>query len=314
MPSTLDTVKFARLQVNADDIVADDKPPQTGQVFNSWYLKWLGGSSDRVYVQLRFRLDVQRDSGRTKAQRNSPICLFFARGCCYLGKKCPYYHRIPRDTDLIAPTKDCFGRDKTANYRDDMDGVGSFNRVNRTLFVGGINMNESTEMQISTNFGAFGRLDKVRVLPSKSCAFVTYMTDLEAQFAKEAMQCQTLGNNDVLSVRWANDDPNPEAHRIEQERTEQVTLDTVKRLLEQVDDDFDQEPSTKRVKSQVATEDADRATETLQIESAPAAGKTTFFDPTSLGTLKVIRAAKEKLNAKIREEALHLGYSSSDGE
>lgn len=314
MPAPLDPVKFARLQVNADGIIDDDKPPQTGQVFNMWYLKWLGGSSDRVYVQLRFRLDVLRDSGRTKAQRNSPICLFFARGCCYLGRKCPYFHRTPRDTDLIAPTKDCFGRDKTANYRDDMDGVGSFNRVNRTLFVGGINMNESTEMQISTNFSAFGRIDKVRVLPSKSCAFVTYMTELEAQFAKEAMQGQTLGNNDVLSVRWANDDPNPEAHRIEQERAEQVTIDTVKRLLDQVDSDFESELPAKKLKSQESSKNPDEFTHTPQIESAPATVKTTFFDPKRLSTLRVVKAAKENLNASLREKALELDYSSSDGE
>ena len=35
-------------------------------------------------------------------------------------------------------SKDCFARDKFSDYRDDMGGVGSFTRQNRTLYIGRI--------------------------------------------------------------------------------------------------------------------------------------------------------------------------------
>ena len=126
--------KPARLQVDPETIPDDDKPPQTGNVFNIWFLKWSGGdSSNKNFTKLKFRVNIKKDSGYTRAQSNAPLCLFFARGCCYLGKKCSYYHRLPKDTDYFIPTQDCFGRDKTSDYKDDMNGVGSFNKVNRTV-------------------------------------------------------------------------------------------------------------------------------------------------------------------------------------
>ena len=39
-------------------------------------------------------------------------------------------------TALPDTSKDCFARDKFADYRDDMGGVGSFQRQNRTLYIG----------------------------------------------------------------------------------------------------------------------------------------------------------------------------------
>ena len=46
------------------------------------------------------------------------------------------------------------------------------------------------------------------MLQGKGCAFVTMKTENQAQFAKEAMQSQSLveDSNEVLYVRWANED------------------------------------------------------------------------------------------------------------
>ena len=33
----------------------------------------------------------------------------------------------------------------------------------------------------------------------------------ESEFAKEAMSCQSLDKGEILSIRWAFDDPNPVA-------------------------------------------------------------------------------------------------------
>lgn len=61
----------------------------------------------------------------------------------------------------------------------------------------------------------------VKVLQYRSVAFVTYKSELHAQFAKEAMACQSLDNDEILNVRWATEDPNPvskvnEKHRLEE--------------------------------------------------------------------------------------------------
>ena len=62
----------------------------------------------------------------------------------------------------------------------------------------------------------------VRVLQYRSVAFVTYVSELNAQFAKEAMACQSLDNDEILNVRWATEDPNPTSKVEERERLEQM--------------------------------------------------------------------------------------------
>jgi hypothetical protein len=47
----------------------------------------------------------------------------------------------------------------------------------------------------------------VRALPGKKVAFVTYVSRLNAEFAKEAMMEQALDNGEILNVRWATEDP-----------------------------------------------------------------------------------------------------------
>lgn len=42
----------------------------------------------------------------------------------------------------------------------------------------------------------------VRVLQYRSVAFVTYVHELSGQFAKEAMACQSLDNDEILNVRY----------------------------------------------------------------------------------------------------------------
>lgn len=218
--------------MDPETITDDDKPPQTGHTFNIWFLKWAGGDSNtRNYVKLKFRVNIKRDSGYTKASENSPLCLFFARGCCYRGRKCPYLHCLPKDTDYGIPTQDCFGRDKTADYRDDMDGVGLLARTNRTLYVAGIHMSDQAEEMLTKNFLEFGSIDAIRVLYGKSCAFITFRLESEAQFAKEALQSQSLEGTDVLTIKWANDDPNPNAQLLTKRHMEEIAMETVKKLL-----------------------------------------------------------------------------------
>lgn len=67
-------------------------------------------------------------------------------------------------------SKDCFARDKFADYRDDMGGVGSFNRQNRTLYVGRIKETGTgleTEEVVRRHFKEFGEIEHGRLISNQ---------------------------------------------------------------------------------------------------------------------------------------------------
>lgn len=201
---------------------------------NSWldrYNKWSGGDREDKYLSKTAaagRCNVVKDSGYTRADKvtGSYFCLFFARGIWYVttkkrqvhgllirnspkGQECEYLHRLPTIHDIFNPNVDCFGRDKFSDYRDDMGGVGSFMRQNRTLYIGRIHVSDDIEEIVARHFQEWGQIERVRVLTSRGVAFVTYSnevsylfeifwcsilishTQANAQFAKEAMAHQS---------------------------------------------------------------------------------------------------------------------------
>lgn len=227
--------KPARVQVDPNEF-EEEQPPQTGTVYNIWYNKWSGGGNNHVLVKSKYKLDVERDSGYTRADKTQGtgyFCLFFAKGMCSKGKKCEYLHRIPRDDDVFPLTVDCFGREKFSENRDDMGGIGSFNTVNKTLYIGGV-LTDRKDVQdrINGEFKPLGKISKINVISGKNCAFVTFKSESNAQFAKEAMNGQSLYGTDILSVKWAHEDPNPEAIRQKKRTIEQETQQVVLQLLD----------------------------------------------------------------------------------
>ncbi|KAK4704339.1 hypothetical protein P7C70_g1874, partial [Phenoliferia sp. Uapishka_3] len=192
-------------------------PEQSGQTFNVWYHKWAGGDkydSYNVKEKSQSRINIATDAGYTRADggNNAYICLFFARGCCPYGSECSFLHRLPPDqASLPDASLDVFGREKHADYRDDMGGVGSFTRQNRTLYIGRIKEGRNTAETVEKHFEEFGDIERIKILQSRGVAFVTYVSELNAQFAKEAMMCQSLDEDEVINVRWATEDPNPTA-------------------------------------------------------------------------------------------------------
>ncbi|BFZ57012.1 Pre-mRNA-splicing factor [Savitreella phatthalungensis] len=222
---------------------ATELPAQTGQVFNIWYGQWSGGDrwdpAAQGGVPAETRCNPARDSGWTQADRAGVVagatyfCLYFARGCCAEGPECKFLHRIPRATDIFPPNVDCFGRDKHADYRDDMGGVGSFLRQNHTLYVGRITIGDAVEEQVSTQFTVWGDVERIRILNGRGVAFVTYANVASAEFAKEAMHNQTLGNGETLNVKWATQDPNPAAAARDAKRTEEQAAAAIRRALPQ---------------------------------------------------------------------------------
>jgi RNA recognition motif-containing protein len=229
--------KPARVQVDPSTVDEEkDRPPQTGTVFNIWYQKWSGGDKEDANFSQRKadgRCNIERDSGYTKADKvpGSYFCLYFARGLCTNGRKCEYLHRLPTVTDLFAPNVDSFGRDRFSDYRDDMGGVGSFLRQNRTLYVGRVNIRDDMEEVVYRHFTEWGEIERVRVLNSRGVAFVTYLNECNAQFAKEAMAHQSLDDNEVLNVRWATEDPNPMAKVREKRRLEEQAAEAIRKIL-----------------------------------------------------------------------------------
>ena len=52
-----------------------------------------------------------------------------------------------------------------------------------------------------------------------------------SQFAKEAMAHQSLDHNEILNVRWATVDPNPQAQKREARRIEEQAAEAIRRAL-----------------------------------------------------------------------------------
>lgn len=65
-------------------------------------------------------------------------------------------------SDLVLPdaSLDVFGREKWADYRDDMGGVGSFTRQNRTLYVGKMKVTNNMEEQLLRHFEEWGDIER----------------------------------------------------------------------------------------------------------------------------------------------------------
>jgi hypothetical protein len=70
------------------------------------------------------------------------------------------------------------------------------------------------------------------VLQYRSVAFVTYVHEVHAQFAKEAMACQSLDNDEILNVRWATEDPNPTQKVAEKRRLEEMGQEAIKSRMD----------------------------------------------------------------------------------
>lgn len=213
----------ARKQVGVDEI-EKKQPAQNGQTFNVWYNKWAGGDRYDSYnakEKSQTRCNIERDMGYTRADTsgNHYCCLYFARGCCPKGSECTYLHRLPM-SDAVLPdaSLDVFGREKHSDYRDDMGGVGSFGRQNRTLYIGKLHSGNGMENVLVKHFDEWGDIERIKTLQAKGVGFVTYYSELSAQFAKEAMMNQSADHDEVLNVRWATEDPNPRAKVFEYKR------------------------------------------------------------------------------------------------
>eukprot|EP01041_Mallomonas_annulata_P008801 gene8801-18209_t len=194
--------------------------------YNIWYGRHLGDHWDQGAGReaAESRCILEKDAGATKADLQGSkkdkkfFCLHFARGACAKGVDCSFFHRIPTPEDDANTDElvDCFGRQRHNKHRDDMNGVGSFMKPCRTLFVGGLikqkyDTPQKLEEALWKHFGEWGELENVNVIFRLAICFIRYRLRTSTEFAKEAMTNQALDHSEILSLRWAHDDPNPVA-------------------------------------------------------------------------------------------------------
>lgn len=69
------------------------------------------------------------------------------------------------DSDRQEVPYDVFGRERHAEYKEDMGGVGSFLRDNKTLYVGRLTIykNPSTEEVIRNHFSEWGPIEQSKI-------------------------------------------------------------------------------------------------------------------------------------------------------
>jgi hypothetical protein len=173
------------------------------------------------------------------------FCLHFAHGLCAKGVDCIFYHRIPTPEDDARTDElfDCFGRSRHNKHRDDMNGVGSFMKPCRTLYVGNLlkakyESGKALEDALWKHFSEWGELENCNVIHRLSIAFPRFRYRTSAEFAKEAMSNQALDHGEVLMIRWAYDDPNPVA----QDSIARADKDAIASLLQSKGISLEQAP------------------------------------------------------------------------
>ncbi len=212
-----------------DEVRAKDVSYLQGtENFNIYYGKYNGDhwSRKRNLDPAKTRCKVSLHAGYTQADKRTSgtggyFCMLWAKGGCFKGKKCNYFHRVPVYADVGRLEKDMmhdvFGRERHATHREDMMGAGSFNDPCRTVYVGKLQRTpyadkpKELELVLWKHFGEFGEVENINVIWDKSIAFVRFRFRSHAELAKEAMANQTLDHDEILDIKWAFEDPNPVA-------------------------------------------------------------------------------------------------------
>ncbi|GLC44099.1 hypothetical protein PLESTB_000929400 [Pleodorina starrii] len=183
-----------------------------------------GPGSQRSRDASKYRCVLELDVGRTRGSdaKQHVFCLYFAKGCCSQGSACTYLHRLPTAEDEAYAVRDLsadiFGREKRTEAEGYRSGAGTLDRDNRTLYVnyegaGGYELPKIRQL-LDANFRAFGPINNIYIVHHKTIAFVRYDWRSSAEFAKEAIHKQGLVGSslgEVITARWANEDPNPVA-------------------------------------------------------------------------------------------------------
>ena len=219
-----------------DDISKKDAAYVEGNYdYNIWYDKYLTDTQDKYKKRMPslHKCNPEKDAGFTKAnsfekEGSAWFCVYFARGSCTEGVNCRYYHRVPNHEDCTHENdniRDIFGRARHASHKNDMTGIGSFNKECRTVYItgvqmtmsGGLNPQKAATQKLYSIFSPWGEIEDIgfstKGLRGGNRAFIKYAHRYYAEFAREALSDQMdvlEGQKDPLIVRWAvNGSGNP---------------------------------------------------------------------------------------------------------
>lgn len=139
-------------------------------------------------------------------------CSFFARGECNRGVLCPFLHEMPPDSsDGMGQQnfKDRYygNNDPVARkmLRRATSSPGLLNPPDdksiTTLWVGGLDA-ETTEDDLRSRFYPFGELQSIRVVPAKSCAFVTFQNRVAAEEAAKKLHEKLQIRGQPVKMSW----------------------------------------------------------------------------------------------------------------
>merc|ERR1712113_778020 len=129
------------------------------------------------------------------------VCTFYAKGLCNRGIECPYRHEIANKSDL-----------SNQNYHDRYFGINDsvavkmlahqfhtsspkliVNSNTKTIFIRHVKA-DIIEKDIREVFYSYGEIDKIKVLPSNNCAFVTY-------YSRQAVETAILNFSTSFSIK-----------------------------------------------------------------------------------------------------------------
>ncbi|KAG0219617.1 Pre-mRNA-splicing factor [Mortierella sp. GBA43] len=101
----------------------------------------------------------------------------------------------------------------------------------KTIFVGRIQPSPDMRAIVEKHFKAWGDIEYIKVLMEKGVAFVTYQSRLNTEFAKEAMMYQSLDHDEILNVRWAEEDPNPKVQAMNKRKAVEMVRQAIETNL-----------------------------------------------------------------------------------
>lgn len=146
-------------------------------------------SDTRELVQLLLIMTVMQ---RNRAQ----LCSFFARGECNRGAECPYRHEMPQTGELAEQNiRDRYYGINDPVARKMMRRLGERVKLDppedpeiKTLYVGNIEASWK-EDDLREVFEKHGEVTTIRIVHSKSCAFVTFATRQVSPFRDPSTSC-----------------------------------------------------------------------------------------------------------------------------